>query len=54
MAKKNNKDTGSNKKMADLEKDAEDSAGRFLTTNQGLKVNDNQNSLQAGERDDPL
>jgi catalase len=50
MAKKNNTETSSNKKMADLEKDTEDSAGQFLTTNQGVKVNDNQNSLKAGER----
>ena len=34
----------------DLARNAEDSAGEFLTTNQGVRVNDNQNSLKAGDR----
>src|SRR4029453_15869921 len=34
----------------DLAKNKEDSAGEFLTTNQGVRVNDNQNSLKAGDR----
>jgi len=28
----------------------EDGAGEYLTTNQGLRINDDQNSLKAGER----
>src|SRR6188472_2762412 len=38
------------KKIADLQSDKEDSTGQFLTTNQGLRINDDQNSLKAGER----
>ena len=37
-------------KLDDLARNAEDSAGEFLTTNQGVRVNDNQNSLKAGDR----
>lgn len=37
-------------KVDDLQKNTEDSAGEFLTTNQGVRINDNQNSLKAGER----
>ena len=37
-------------KRGDLQKNAEDSGGEFLTTNQGVRVNDNQNSLKAGDR----
>ncbi|MEP6635724.1 MAG: catalase [Acidobacteriota bacterium] len=33
-----------------MQKNTEDSAGEFLTTNQGVRINDNQNSLKAGER----
>lgn len=39
-----------NKKIENLESDKEQSTGEFMTTNQGLKVNDDQNSLKAGER----
>ncbi len=39
-----------NAKIDDLQKNTEDNAGEFLTTNQGVRVNDNQNSLKAGER----
>src|ERR1700749_1052872 len=39
-----------NKKLDDLQQNMEDGTGQFLTTNQGLKVNDDQNSLKAGER----
>ncbi len=38
------------KKQQDLEVNRESGADQFLTTNQGLRVNDNQNSLKAGER----
>jgi catalase len=34
----------------DLAKNTEDGAGEYLTTNQGVRINDNQNSLKAGDR----
>lgn len=37
-------------KQDDLAADKENGEGEFLTTNQGLRINDNQNSLKAGER----
>jgi catalase len=37
-------------KTTDLLKNTENAADQFLTTNQGLRINDNQNSLKAGER----
>src|SRR4051794_13667544 len=40
----------SNAKDADLEKDRESGQGEFLTTNQGVRINDDQNSLKAGQR----
>src|SRR5689334_2716101 len=39
-----------NLKLDDLTPNVEDSAGEFLTTDQGIRVNDNQNSLKAGDR----
>lgn len=42
--------TESNAKDADLEKDRESGQGEFLTTNQGVRINDDQNSLKAGNR----
>jgi len=39
-----------NPKAADLSVFKEDGAGKSLTTNQGLKVNDDQNTLRGGER----
>src|SRR6185369_17863360 len=39
-----------NLKLDDLDPNKEDAAGEFLTTNQGIRVNDNQNSLKAGDR----
>jgi len=50
MAKKTNKSTTGNKKIADLAVNTEDGSGQFLTTNHGVRINDNQNSLKAGER----
>ncbi|MEH6307207.1 catalase [Olivibacter sp. CPCC 100613] len=53
MAKQNiNKknDKIDNKKIENLEPDMEQSAGELMTTNQGVKVNDDQNSLRGGER----
>ena len=40
----------SDAKLDDLAKNTEDSAGEYLTTNQGVRINDNQNSLKAGDR----
>ena len=37
-------------KTADLSAFHEDGEGQHLTTNQGLRINDDQNSLKAGER----
>jgi catalase len=37
-------------KIEDLEKNIEESAGEFLTSDQGIRINDNQNSLKAGNR----
>ncbi len=34
----------------DLAKNTEDSVGEYLTTNQGVRIEDNQNSLKAGDR----
>src|ERR1700740_1077734 len=51
MAKKATDPTGTtNKKIDDLAPDQEHSAGEFMNTDQGLKINDDNNSLKAGER----
>jgi len=47
MARQNN---DKNKKSQDLEVNREDGTDQFLTTNHGLRINDNQNSLKDGER----
>ncbi len=39
-----------NEKLKELDKNREDSTGQYLTTNQGLRVSDDQNSLKAGSR----
>ncbi|MPR32364.1 catalase [Salmonirosea aquatica] len=39
-----------NEKLKELDKNREDSIDQFLTTNQGLRVSDDQNSLKAGDR----
>lgn len=39
-----------NTKKVDLAQNTENGQGEFLTTNQGLRINDDQNSLKAGER----
>ncbi len=49
MKKRNNEKPEISKKE-DLKKNTESGQGKFLTTNQGLRINDNQNSLKAGER----
>ena len=50
--KKNNKapDTGANNKIDELAPNTSDATGQFLTTNHGVKINDDHNSLKAGER----
>ncbi len=50
--KKNNKapDTGASNKINELAPNTSDATGQFLTTNHGVKINDDQNSLKAGER----
>ena len=51
MANKNNDSKiTEDKKNADLSLDREISSGEFMTTDQGLKINDDTNSLKAGER----
>jgi len=52
MATKKNKsnDKNSNAKLEELEMNRSDGADQFLTTNHGVRINDNQNSLKAGER----
>src|SRR3984885_9258795 len=39
-----------NAKIDELEVNKEEGADEFMTTNQGLKINDDQNSLKAGNR----
>ncbi len=39
-----------NEKLTDLEQNKETGAGELLTTNQGTRINDNQNTLKAGPR----
>lgn len=48
--KKNSKVPDENKKIAHLSPSKEDSTGEFLTTNTGVRINDDHNSLKAGER----
>jgi catalase len=51
MAKsKKDKPVKTDDKDLDLEANREDGTEEYLTTNQGLRINDNQNSLKAGER----
>lgn len=49
MAEKN-KDTAQSTKQTDLDINREDGTDQFLTTDQGVRINDNQNSLKAGVR----
>lgn len=48
--KENHKNEKENEKQEDLQKNKEDGTDQFLTTNQGVKINDNQNTLSAGDR----
>ncbi|MDQ0477137.1 catalase [Chryseobacterium sp. MDT2-18] len=43
-------ENGANPKQEQLGKFTTDNQGEFLTTDQGLKINDDQNSLKTGER----
>ncbi|SFI68489.1 catalase [Kaistella treverensis] len=43
-------ENGANPKKEQLGKYTTDNQGEFLNTNQGLKINDDQNSLKAGDR----
>ncbi|MEO6348477.1 MAG: catalase [Aquaticitalea sp.] len=54
MAKKTNPTATDSKKIADLKKDHLEIENTIMTTNQGLKVNDTNNSLKAGERGSTL
>jgi catalase len=47
---KKNKAPEESSKKEDLLPDTTDGTGQLLTTNQGLKINDDQNSLKAGDR----
>ncbi len=50
MAKSTSKQTvETDKKIENLAPHMENGTDQFLTTNQGLKINDNQNSLKAGD-----
>lgn len=44
------KSVENNSKLNDLSNNFETGAGEILTTNQGVSINDNQNTLKAGER----
>ncbi|HEX8516659.1 MAG TPA: catalase [Bacteroidia bacterium] len=50
MAKNKLPKSTESKKISDLQQHTENSDGQFLTTNHGLRINDNQNSLKSGER----
>lgn len=49
-SKKINDLNTSNKKIEDLSMNVSDGTDKVLTTNQGVKINDDQNSLKSGER----
>ncbi|PSL30873.1 catalase [Chitinophaga ginsengisoli] len=48
--KKTIKALDENKKIENLSPDIEDSTGEIITTNTGVKINDDHNSLKAGDR----
>ena len=50
MPKGRGKQKTNHDKVHDLEQFHEESTGEYLTTNQGLRINDDQNSLKAGAR----
>ncbi|ABG60084.1 catalase [Cytophaga hutchinsonii] len=50
MKKPTSKTEGTDPKFQDLQKNTSDATDQFMTTDQGLKINDDNNSLKAGER----
>ncbi len=50
MPENNSNVADDNKKVTSLQPHTEDSTGEFLTTNHGVKISDDQNSLKAGAR----
>ncbi|MEO7445336.1 MAG: catalase [Ferruginibacter sp.] len=54
MANKKSKQPAPDRKQQDLSYNIEHSESQFMTTNQGLKINDDQNSLKSGERGSTL
>ena len=48
--KRPKKSGNENRKIQSLQPHTEDGTDQFLTTNHGVRINDNQNSLKAGER----
>lgn len=50
MPDNTNNSGDNNKKVTSLQQHTEDSTGEFLTTNHGVRINDDQNTLKAGER----
>ena len=48
--KKMNKPNDESAKQADLDLNKSNAQNQFLTTDQGVKINDDNNSLKAGER----
>src|SRR5688572_21270277 len=47
-------DSPATKKDVDLQPDKEKADAQLMTTNQGVKINDDQNSLKAGDRGSTL
>lgn len=54
MATKDNKNNQENQKTTDLKQFEKDAENKVMTTNQGLKINDTNNSLKSGERGSTL
>ncbi len=50
MATKKDNQSPENQKVDALQRDTQDGDGQMLTTNHGVPINDNQNSLKAGAR----
>lgn len=50
MKNKKSDEKNNNKKIDDLQKNTSSGDDQFLTTNQGVRINDNNNSLKSGER----
>jgi catalase len=49
-ARKNKSEKPSSSKIDDLSRDTESGQGEWMTTNHGVRINDDQNSLKAGNR----